>query len=153
VRHLIFALMIALLPLRGWIGDAMATQMAVHSLHQAQIESVSAQPPHQAGATEIIAAGAGNTWAAAPFDHHAASAQSAMSADCLEHGGASADPAGNDSGGACPDCAFCQACHTVALTSAQPSLSSSAQPGTLSQPAAAQFASADAAPGQKPPIS
>jgi hypothetical protein len=152
VRHLIFALMIALLPLRGWVGDAMATQMAVHSLLQTGIESASNQQPHEADATETIAAGARNTAAAGSFDHHAAAAQGAMPADCLEHGGAT-DLASKDSGSGCPDCAFCQACHTVAMIAAEPNLSPSAPPSALPQPAAARFASAEAAPGQKPPIS
>jgi hypothetical protein len=153
VRHLIFALMIALLPLRGWVGDAMATQMAVHSLLQAGIESAANPQPHEADATETIAAGARTTAAAGSFDHHAAAAQGAMPADCLEHGGATTDLASNDSNSACPDCAFCQACHTVALTAAEPNLSPMAHPSALPQPAAAQFASAEAALGQKPPIS
>lgn len=28
MRHLILALLIALLPIRGWVGEVMATQMA-----------------------------------------------------------------------------------------------------------------------------
>jgi hypothetical protein len=158
VRHLIFALMIALLPLRGWVGDAMATQMAVHSLHQAGLESSSSHQP-ESFATETIASRAGNTWATSSFDHQATVMHAAMPADCQEHGagmspgGTSTDLASTDSGSGCPDCAFCQACHTVALTSAEPNLSSSAHPSALPQPAAAQFASAEAALGQKPPIS
>ena len=66
---------------------------------------------------------------------------------------ASIDLASTESGSGCPDCAFCQACHTVALTSAEPNLSSSVHASALPQPAAAQFASAEAALGQKPPIS
>jgi len=82
-----------------------------------------------------------------------------MPADCLEHGaGASTEGVSNeltstDSGSGCADCAFCQACHTVALTNAAPKLASSEHPSALPQPAAAQFASAEAALGQKPPIS
>jgi hypothetical protein len=150
VRQLIFALMIALLPLRGWVGDAMATQMAVQTVHQAS----------KTVATETIAAGADNSLASGTFGHHSGANQAdTMPKDCLEHSSTVAtdvqgtDLASNDSGGACPDCAFCQACHTVALTGAEPNLSPSAPPSALPQPAAAQFASAEAALGQKPPIS
>jgi hypothetical protein len=148
VRHFIFVLMIALLPLRGWVGDAMATQMAVHSLHQAGLESSSSHQSPEFLATETIAASAVNTSATGSFDHHATPAHDAMPADCLEHTGT-----GADSGSGCPDCAFCQACHTVALTGAEPNLSSATHPSALPQPATAQFASAEAALGQKPPIS
>jgi hypothetical protein len=157
VRHLFFVLMIALLPLRGWVGDAMATQMAVYAVHQAGTASSSTQRTSESVATEIIAAGAGNTSATGSFDPH--TTRAAMPSDCLEHAGASSadgastDLAGNESGGSCPDCAFCQACHTVALNGAEPNLSSTAHPSASPQPAAAQFASAEAALGQKPPIS
>jgi hypothetical protein len=166
VRYLIFALMIALLPLRGWVGDAMATQMAVHTLHQAGIESSSvpsspaSQPAPEAIAIKTIAASAGITWATGTSDHHSGANQpAAMPPDCQEHAaamttdGASTNLASTDASGACPDCAFCQACHTVALTGAEPNLAPSAHPSALPQPTAAQFASAEAALGQKPPIS
>jgi hypothetical protein len=159
VRHFIFALMIALLPLRGWVGDAMAMQMAVHTLQQAGQASSSGHQSQEAIATETIAARAGNTLATGSLDHHATAVQVPAPHDCLEHTGAgsddgiSTDLASADAGSGCPDCAFCQACHTVALTSAAPNLSPTAHPGSLPQPAAAQFASAEAAPGQKPPIS
>jgi hypothetical protein len=151
--------MIALLPLRAWVGDAMATQMAVHTLQQAGPESSSSHQSNEALATETIAARAGNASVTGSFDHHATASHAAMSPDCLEHGdtvttdGASTDLASADAGSGCPDCAFCQACHTVALTGTEPNLSSTAHPGALPEPAAAQFASAEAALGQKPPIS
>jgi hypothetical protein len=47
MRHLVLALMIALLPLRGWVGDAMATQMASSSI---AIESRAARA-HEMAAT------------------------------------------------------------------------------------------------------
>lgn len=151
--------MIALLPLRGWVGDAMATQMAVHSLHQAGIKSASSHQSAQSPATESIAASAGISWANGTFHHQTAAAPAAMPADCPEHAspvgsdGEGIDRASADSGSGCPDCAFCQACHTVALTSAAPDLSLGVHPDALPPPAAAQFASAEAALGQKPPIS
>ncbi len=45
MRHLIFALMIALLPLRGWVGDAMAVTMAAQQVSAVQASAdVSAMP-------------------------------------------------------------------------------------------------------------
>lgn len=151
--------MIALLPLRGWVGDAMATQMAVHALHQAGVESSASHQSAASIATETIASSADNTAASGTFHHQNTVTHAAMPSDCVEHGntvstdGAETDLASNDADSGCPDCAFCQACHTVALTSAEPNLSSSVHPSARPQPAPAQFASAEAALGQKPPIS
>ena len=50
-------------------------------------------------------------------------------------------------------CQACQACHTVALSLAFDSVHPVLASSTLPQIAAAQFASAEAALGQKPPIS
>jgi hypothetical protein len=45
MRHFLFALLIALLPLRGWISDAMATQMAAGQL-QHQTTQAAGQAGH-----------------------------------------------------------------------------------------------------------
>jgi hypothetical protein len=151
MRHLILALMIALLPLRGWVGDAMATQMAAHALQKTAVEAASDHHPQETYATQIVAAHAHETWAKRTFDHQDTATQgTVMPPDCLEH----TAPTGTDhSDSGCADCAFCQVCHTVALTSSEPNLTSSAHPSALAQREAAPFASAEAALGQKPPIS
>lgn len=135
MRALLFVLMITLLLVRGWTGDAMANDMALASL----------QHPHQAhqSTTKTIAAHAHAVSVEAHFDH-----EPAMPAahDCPGHSAQDAD-------GHCPSCDVCQACHSIALTPA----AGGAAPvfGSRTQPRAkaARFASAEAAPGHKPPIS
>lgn len=53
----------------------------------------------------------------------------------------------------CDSCAACQACNTVALSSLTTNAASLWAPPALPHSPAAQFASAVAALGQKPPIS
>ena len=120
MRFLIVALMIFLLPLRGWTGDAMATHMASQAVSSPTAEG----PVHKAGAA----------------------------ADCAGH--EASDPSDstvlkNASG---ETCQACQACHTVALSgnSTLDSVLFAAPIPPLLM--AAQFTSADAALGQKPPI-
>lgn len=139
MRHLFLALLIALLPLRGWIGDAMATQMAAGQLQHHQMQ---AAPPANHGHEAMDAMHAGHQEAAAemPMAQH----------DCAGQ----ADEGGNHAAdGHCETCAACQACHTVALSPTAPGLVAVFSAPTLPRPAADQFASADAALGQKPPIS
>ena len=82
----ILVLMIALLPLRGWVGDAMAGEML-----QKQV----------AGAS--IAAQAPAATLPAPAEH----------ADCMGH---TAPPAGEPQSADCPTCASCQACSALAMS-------------------------------------
>jgi len=136
MRFLLIALMIALLPLRGWMGDAMATEMAASPGQASQI------------AAKTIAAEVHNAGESDHFHHEMTATETAQSTpDCLDH---SAD---TKSHGKCGSCSACQACHTVALSSAAQTLRPVFHPFTLPASAAAQFASAEAALGQKPPIS
>jgi hypothetical protein len=154
VRRIVLILMIALLPLRGWMGDAMATQMAAHAAARAPAEMAVA-----AHGQADDSAGSGFHHArqqalldSAPNTGHE-QADHRMPPDCAQH---AAEPAGDDeakSEGDCANCAFCQACHTVALTETGPSVGPSFGIEIAPRSAAAQFASADAAPGKKPPIS
>lgn len=141
----LFILLITLLLLRGWVGDAMATGMAAGQLE------------HRPIATERMA---GHADAAGVEDHagHLMAPQEAMPAghsmagapDCA---GQAPDQHAQGSGGHCDSCAACQACHTVALSLlALPTTSLAVLPA-LPHSSAAQFASAVAALGQKPPIS
>lgn len=136
MRFLLLTLLTTLLLLRGWVGDAMATEMAVGQLRfHATTSKIIAAHPHEAGASEAFMS-AHATQAA----HH-----------CAEP--ASSDPASKAASADCGSCAFCQACNTVALSHATPELSTGLTQRSLPHSAAIQFASAEAALGQKPPIS
>ena len=123
MRYLVVALMIFLLPLRGWTGDAMATHMAITAVTAVSSET---------GATHT----------------HEKSALT----DCAGHqGSGQADSSVLKSANG-ETCQACQACHTVALSSniaADSVLFVAPSPPLVT---AAQFTSADTALGQKPPI-
>ena len=147
MRHLLLALLIALLPLRGWVGDAMATQMAAGQIQHSQ----SQQHGQQHDATKMIADDQDGILAAAHFDHEeVAEALPAAEPDCAGHSTGESTHAAD---GHCESCAACQACNAVALSLTGPDLSPVFISLALSLPAAAPFASADAALRQKPPIS
>jgi hypothetical protein len=128
----ILLLTIALLPLRGWMGDAVAGERAaqVAAMHSAVVH-------HQEAPIGSRTAGDGH-------DH----------VDCMDDVQAQAegDPVAV-AGGDCPTCSHCQACSGVALTSnstiSLPEGYDSLRPSATIDP----FASADRAPGFKPPIS
>ena len=83
----------------------------------------------------------------AHFDHEAA-AQAV--ADCASH---AAGDTSHTADTHCDSCSACQACHTVALSTTTPDLNPVFHAFTLPRAAAHRFASAEAALGQKPPIS
>ena len=143
MRHLLFALMIALLPLRGWVGDVMATEMAVPKAAQLQ------------NATEMVATHAQGAGASGHFDHASTEPAAAQPVpvpvpDCAGHGAGENSPMADAH---CESCAACQACHTVALSPLTPVTPSVMAPPALPRSPATHFASATAALGQKPPIS
>lgn len=141
MRHLLFAVLIALLLLRGWMGDAMAIQMAAGQLQHQQPTQTDFQAGHGHEAADETHAG-----------HHedtVAQAQQALH-DCA---GQAADVGNHSADGHCETCAACQACHTVALSPAATGLLPYFSAPTLPRAAADPFASADAALRQKPPIS
>lgn len=140
MRHLFLILMIALLPLRGWASDAMATVMAT------------AQVQHQQTAASPLAARANDAGVPAHQYGETVAADAVQTAsDCSSHAFGQDEHADDTH---CNTCSACQACHTVALTPA-PAFSASAAPnlGALPRAEVAQFTSAQAALGQKPPIS
>lgn len=154
MRFLVLALMIALLPLRGWAGEVMATEMASSQMG----------PVHKQDDSAIIL-GASRTHihlAKATFEgqktaFHAQDplfeskdAQTSAMHDCEGH--TKADEAA-PADAHCDSCPACQACHTVALATPAVDLNLTFSSRALPRPAAAQFASATAALGQKPPIS
>jgi hypothetical protein len=136
MRQIIVVLMILLLPLRGWAGDAMATQMASTVI-----------------TTESGVARAHEMAVAASFAHHnqASKATQALP-DCHEQVAVhlEADKATNDHSGTCQ---ACEACHTVALSPSPLHVTASFTSSQLRPSKAAAFTSAAAALGQKPPIS
>jgi hypothetical protein len=125
MRHLLFALMIALLPLRGWVGDAMAAQMASTAL--------------------------AHTGAAAHHTMHDAPADPALALhDCAGHDDRH-EQAGTTQGD-CSTCTACQICHSVALTPPLPHRTPASLTSGQPQASHPHFASAERAPGFKPPI-
>ena len=138
MRPLLFALMIALLLLRGWVGDAMANSMALAPLQHSQPSVMAMQM------SGPMAPDAAPMTAAAQTAHKATH-------DCAGH----ATPDNNAPAASthCQTCGACQACHSLALILPTASPSAAFNPRVQPPAPAARFASADAAPGQKPPIS
>lgn len=134
MRHFVLALMIALLPLRGWVGDAMATAMATGTL----------EPP-------VASTGSGAHHAPPAMAAAGPEAQHSMHADCPDHGPAAAGTPQASADG--DGCTACQICHSMALTPSQPQLACAAMPAAQPHAATPLFASAERAPGFKPPIS
>lgn len=132
--------MLALLPLRGWVGDAMALELTAAALEHPEnaIKSVAHQG-HSARAT-------------ADFD---AQHGHARPADCPGHGAVTDSAADSPSQAStdCNTCAACQICHLVALTPSLPQLAPLFLPAARPQAAPLLFASAEPVPGSKPPIS
>jgi hypothetical protein len=130
MRRWLLLAMILLLPLRGWVGDAMAAQMLQHR------------------AVEIHAAATGS------HDHDAAPQLHGFAHDCDEHARVAAtegEQAQPQAAGDCPTCASCQMCSSVALSpNLFPALG---HPFSQPRPEAAQpsYASAEPALAFKPP--
>jgi hypothetical protein len=137
MRTLLLALMIALLPIRGWLGDAMAVEMVRHTLPAA---SLLAQEASTASA------------AADAHCHEAMEASDGGMATMAHHDEGSSSDHGTDHQG-CGTCTVCQVCHTVALGGTP--LIDIVHGAPQAPPAAhaARFASAEPVLGLKPPIS
>ncbi|MCX7257433.1 MAG: hypothetical protein NTZ64_12020 [Polaromonas sp.] len=150
MRPLFFALMIALLLLRGWTGDAMANSMALAPLQHAQPSVMAMQM--SVPMTPDVAPMSAAPQAAHKAAHKAApDAEQAMTHDCAEH--TAPDDNSPAASPHCQSCDACQACHGVALIPPATRPSAAFNPRAQPPAPAARFASADAAPGQKPPIS
>ncbi len=133
MRRLFFILMIALLPLRGWAGEAMATQMAIHAA--------------QNNAKNLIVNNSINTLSTA--------ISSFKTPDCEIHASAPAEKA-NAATDVTEDsshtCTHCQACHAVGITNLALNRASYSAVNALPEVQIKRFASADLALRQKPPI-
>lgn len=130
MRRWFVLIMIALLPIRGWVGDVMAADMVTQRIATVQQVQVVAQPPADATA-----------------DPHA---------DC--HGKAAAHkpaPAA-DAGTAatdCGSCTSCQVCHSVGMATVAGAAPLVPAPHATPSLRGLHFASAEPARGFKPPIS
>ena len=154
--------MIALLLLRGWAGEAMATDMAAGQIHRAPHLQVVLQNEN---GIETIASQSIENWnngfsvfnEAQQMSGNLGSA-AAAGPDCTGHAeslvATPLEPASHETAaGQCDACAACQACHTMALSLTVFSTASSSLPAALPRSSTTQFVSAFAALGQKPPIS
>ena len=153
MHRFIFILMLALLPLRGWAGEAMATQMAI-KLAQNNATHLVANKTINTPTTAI------NSLKIAVFETlepHSAS----QTPDCGMHTAASVS-ASEDKANAATEatdvtsdsshtCNHCQACHAVGLTNVTVSRTSYSVVNALPEVQLKRFASADLALSQKPP--
>lgn len=145
MRAIFLIFMIALLPLRAWLGDSMAMQVDMGAGVANKSIAGSAYPSR----AEVTFSLNSETLSApchdpAPVtfnatDHHPNNTASA-----------SADPSVH---GDCAECNICQVCHNVALSSVAVRLPALALPTQVVQSGQALFASVPRAPHQKPPIS
>ena len=150
MRRLLLALMIVMLPLRGWMGDVMAMQ-TLHGLH---------------GTIETIATGDHSTTGSGHFDAETSGwSLLATPSHCADHGPASphaptadleaatGDHDGSHAGAQGGACNACQVCHSLAMSAELPALTAGPLPVPAPAGGAAAFTSAVPAPGLKPPIS
>ena len=160
MRIFVIVLMMLLLPLQGWLGDAMAMQMATDQLQhkpdtsqrsESAITSI-ATNDHRTGGEGHFHAEKAESDAIA---HTALQPAAPTGHDCAEPAIGFAEDTSQASHNTsdCGSCPSCQACHTVALGHGahpgSPGFNPTARLGTANSP----FASADAALSQKPPIS
>lgn len=140
MRQLILALMIILLPLRGWMGDAMAmdaameTQVAVHSLADGGQPALGPVQSAASSGPVSLAGGPGH---------------------CPDHASATGGDAEADSEAAPQGqaCTVCQVCHTVAMSADATPLAALLLPVLAPETSFHRFTSALPVPGLKPPIS
>lgn len=144
MRTFLLILTITLMPLRGWLGDAMAVQTVTHMVAGHTVA-------HTKNATENVATHAHQASATGQFDlniqggpapcHGALSVNEATPVSpcdgCSDH----------------PACQACEVCHTVALPRAVNALPTVALPAQTLQGSQTRFASVPRAPHLKPPIS
>ncbi|RUR70033.1 hypothetical protein EJP67_23545 [Variovorax guangxiensis] len=141
MRTLLLAIMIVLLPIRGWLGDAMAVEMVRHSLPAAMEAATVASAATEAHCHEAMDADAGGDMAMAMSSAHGSS-----------HDDGSSNTSHNDHQG-CGTCVACQVCHTVALGGMPVVAIVHGAPQASPAAHAARFASAEPVQGLKPPIS
>lgn len=137
MRMFMVALMIALLPLRGWLGDAMAAQDLRNGVqHEAAHVAASAESMSEAS-------GYANCHAMSP------EAPATLMAHANDLHASPADAGASDN----PErCFACQLCHSTALVTTSLSLVTQRLPLAPPVSVALHFASAEPVRGFKPPI-
>ncbi|MES2532965.1 MAG: hypothetical protein V4636_18125 [Pseudomonadota bacterium] len=152
MRTLLLAVMIVLLPIRGWLGDAMAVEMARHAMPAVAAAMSEAAESAAANAHCHEAMVAGDDMSGMKgmsMDHAIGHATAHDAAD-----GHDAPPHDADIGHqGCGTCIVCQVCHTVALGGLPATAISHEAPQARPAFRATRFASTEPAPGLKPPIS
>lgn len=157
MRRLLLALLIVMLPLRGWMGDVMAMQ--ADSSPALTIEIIAASDPSAPGSSHFYSEMAAfpvslapehcPDHAAAPVHGTAAAAMASTDATAHTHPGGPDDDASLH-GGACN---ACQVCHSVAMSADVQALAALPLPTPAPRAGIADFTSAVPVPGLKPPIS
>ena len=140
MRHLFLIFMLVLLPLRGWISDAMATEMLASQVQQ----------QHQTATKKVATHGHEAETKAHQDTETGVSVAALTAADCSGHASGAQSHVADAH---CDSCSFCQVCHTIALFPAAAGVSTAFDLRTLPRTTVSQFTSAEAALGQKPPIS
>ena len=138
MRRLILAVMIVLLPLRGWIGDAMALEAAPGAPVAIQSIAVDVHPTLEV--THFEADSGRQDLRAGP-------------GHCPDHASAPAGGDDSDTSANGDACTLCQVCHTVAMSADAAPLPTLPLPVLAPAMSLARFTSALPAPGLKPPIS
>jgi len=128
LRLFLLAFMIALLPLRGWVGDVMAMEQASQALTTTPATAASGDC-HEA----LVPHGQADT------QHE--SRQQAIAQDAAH------------ASGDCGNCTACQICHSVALAGLALVAPATTPAMSAPQTQARLHASVARAPGFKPPIS
>jgi hypothetical protein len=139
--------MIALLPLRGWVGDAMATQMAVSAHVQQEIatESIAGHAHHSGAAAHLH----GNSLSDVKHALNAGAVPDCHTQLLLASAKAVED---NPVQGHCDTCTSCQACFFVALVAQSATQQTNPAPHGVPHACGSIFTSAEPAQGFKPPI-
>jgi len=132
MRRCVYILLILLLPLRAWVGDAMAMQMAIPTLAHDAMPVATAPHSGHAGSHR----------------HEAQPAQQVAADACGSH----AEPEGRSDAAHCEPSGMCQTCHTVAISTPMTVPVQGRFASAAPQRVAQGFTSADRALAQKPPV-
>lgn len=152
VRLFVLVLALVLLPLRGWIGGAMAVEVtpAAPSTYAAHAANPMPAPQHMPAMAAATAHPPAHCHEHAADEGHGMQEASPHVASAL-----SVAHQGDDSGTAHDHghCGLCQICHSVAMTDAAPAAPVAPPARVPPRSSAPHFASALLAQADKPPIS
>lgn len=147
--------MIALLPLRGWVGDAMAGQMLQQQMAAINSEASRIDSTRGNGGFDASTMAPAASPMATSLNMQASAPHGA---ECEGHRGATAamadgmDPA-DMAASDCATCPSCQVCHGFVLVMPLPTTALTAHQQAAPTVHGEKFASAEAVRGFKPPIS